>query len=339
MDLEFKRKEKVVGFFILSISLLLILSLAFIGRGKGWFKDYVEYYSVFEETYNLQNGAPVKLYNANIGKVKDIKLVEDEVRVKLLIVSDYASRIRSSSYVTVQSPTFIGSEYVALVTGDKDAKTIIEGEEIPSVEKKSISDILAEFQVEETAKKFVSAVQELSDMATKLNDPKGPVFSILGDIETVISDIEKGDGNIGELLRTSTLTDEIKDRLSQVETILKDVKDAVSKTPYTVDLVNSNLEKIEQIGSHIEDGSGDVIELIKELKKRIKDIDGIISNFEKGSRNVPEITKVTLDGLHEIRIGVKKADDALEALQKNFLIRNNLPKRNGPEQYKPDVRE
>lgn len=339
MDLEFKRKEKVVGFFIISISLLLILSLAFIGRGKGWFKDYVEYYSVFEETYNLQNGAPVKLYNANIGKVKDILLVEDEVRVKLLIVSDYASRIRSSSYVTVQSPTFIGSEFVALVTGNKNAKRIGEGEEIPSVEKKSVSDILAEFQVEETLKKFVSTVQAFSDMATKLNDPKGPVFSILDNIDKVVSDIENGEGNVGELLRSSALTDEIKDRLLQVENILEDVKDTVSKTPKTVELVNSNLEKIENIGGHIEDGSGNIIELVNEIKKRVQDIDLIISNIEKGSKNVPKITKSTLDGLTEIRIGVKKADDALESLKKNILIRNNLPKRDEPEQYKPDTRQ
>ena len=322
MDLEFKRKEKVVGFFLLTICLLVFIAFTFLGRAKGWFKDYVEYYTILNETYNLQNGAPVKLYNAQIGKIKKIELVEDKVRVTLLIVEDYANRIRTSSYVTVQSPTFIGSEYLALITNDKTSPMILERDQIPAVEKKSLSDIMAQFQVEETAKKFVTAVQELSDMAHKLNSPDGPVFSVLNDIETIVSDIEKGKGNVGEVLRTTKLADEVHERFEQLEKILEDFRTAVSKTPRTVDLVNKNLERIDKIGANIELGSEDLVILVKDLKKRVNEIEVIIENIEKGSRHVPVITETAVEGIQEIRRGVKKADDAIEALQKSFLIRN-----------------
>jgi phospholipid/cholesterol/gamma-HCH transport system substrate-binding protein len=338
MDLEFKRKEKVVGFFILTIAFLLLLSLVLIGRGKDWFKTYKEYYSVFEETYNLQKGAPVKLYNADIGKVKEVELVNDEVRVRLYIVEKFANRVKKTSYVTVKSPTFIGSEYIALAGTDKDSPEIEEGGRIPSIEKKSISDIMDEFQVEETAKKFVESVQNLSEMAEKLNSEEGPVFSVMYDIEKIVDDIEKGEGNIGEILRTSKITDEISARFTQIENILEDVRTTVSKTPYTMDLVNQNLERADRIGENIEISSQKINLMVDDLRKRINEVQLIIENIEKGSENVPRITKTTLDGIQEIREGVRKADEAVEALQKTFFIRNKLPERFEPEQYKPDAR-
>jgi len=338
MDLEFKRKEKVVGFFILLISILLLFSLVLIGRGRGLFKTYIEYYAVFEETYNLKDGAPVKLFNAEIGKVKEVKLIDDEVRVHILIVDEYSNRVRQSSYVTVKSPTFIGSEYIALMSQDRTSPLIPEGERIPSVEKKSLSDIMDEFQVEKTAKKFVESVQELSEMSRKLNSDDGPIFSVLYDIQTIVDDIEKGKGNVGEILRTSKITDQVENRLVQIEKILEDVRTAVSKTPYTVDLVNENLEKVGKIGENIELSAENINLLVNDLRTKINDIDTIVSNIEKGSENVPKITATTLSGLQEIRAGVRKIDDTIEALQKNFLIRNKLPERHEPEQFKPDIR-
>lgn len=338
MDLEFKRKERVVGVFLLVICLLVIISLFLLGRGKGWFKNYIEYYAVFDEAYNLQEGAPVKLYNAEIGKIDKIELVEDDVKVVLLIVDEFQNRIRETSYVTVKSPTLIGSEYISLVTLDKVSNLIPEGQQIPSVEKKSFSDIMAEFQVEQTAKKFVEAVQNLSEMADKLNSDDGPVFSILYDLQRIVDDIEKGKGNIGELIRTDKITREISGRLAQVEEIMEEVKKAVSQTPYTMNLVNKNLERVDRIGGHVEESSESLTLLIKKLSIRIDDIKAIIDNIEKGSKDVPHITKTTLDGIQEIRESVKKADDALKALQKSFLIRGNLPQRKLPGELNADVR-
>lgn len=335
MDIEFRRKEKVVGFFLLAITMLLFLSLAFIGRAKGWFQEYVEYYAVFEETYNIQSGAPVKLYNAEIGKVKDMNLVDDEVIFRILIVEEYANRVRTSSYVTIKSPTLIGKEYIALVTEDKTSPMIPEGERIRSVGK---TDLMEEFKVKKTAKLFVAAVEDLSDVARKLNATDSPVFSILHDIEAIVGDIEKGKGNVGELLRTSKLNDEIHNRLGQVEKILESVRDAVSKTPYTMDMVNNNLERVDRIGGNIENGTEDILLIIQELEKNMRGLETIINNIKDGSEDVPPITRSTLDGLEEIRIGVKKADDAIEALQRNFLIRNNLPERKEPGQYKTEAR-
>ncbi len=47
MELKFDKKEKAVGLFIICIAMLLLTTVIVIGRGKGWFKTYITYYTIF----------------------------------------------------------------------------------------------------------------------------------------------------------------------------------------------------------------------------------------------------------------------------------------------------
>ena len=253
MELDFNKKEKIAGTFIIVVAILLLTTVVMIGRGKDWFKTYVIYYTTFDESYNLQENASVKLYNANIGKVKKITLVGDKVRVKLAILEEYASRIRSDSVATVESPTFIGSEHISIQPGSADAPLVPEEGEIPSMAKKSISDILTEFQVEETAKKIIKAVQDLSEIAEIMRKPDGPFFAAIDTInktlshfEKIIRDIEAGKGTAGGILKSRVLLERILDDLDKLGDILDNIKTASAKTPETIDQVQDNLAAIKK---------------------------------------------------------------------------------------------
>ncbi len=163
MEMKFTHREKVVGLFMLSIFFLLLATVFLIGRGKDWFKTYVTYYTVFNESYNLNVNAAVKLSKADIGKVKSISLLDDKVKVELAILKDYAGRIKQDSVAVVESPTFIGSEYVSIKPGSAKSPLLHAGSEIPSEAKKSIGDIMAEFQIEEAAKKLVKTIEDIHD--------------------------------------------------------------------------------------------------------------------------------------------------------------------------------
>ena len=204
MDIQFKRIEKIVGTFILCIVILLLTMVIIIGRGKDWFKKYTTYYTTFSEGYNLEINTPVKLFKTDIGKVKEITLAGDRVKVKLAIMEEYTIRIRTDSYVIVESPTIIGSEYVSLRPGSAYAALIPEEGVIPSRKKKTIADMLSEFEVERTAKMIVKAAQDLSELVRTIKDPQGPLFSILGNVDRISShiegitrDIQEGKGTAG----------------------------------------------------------------------------------------------------------------------------------------------
>jgi phospholipid/cholesterol/gamma-HCH transport system substrate-binding protein len=238
MELKFSRIEKIVGLFMTAVVLLVLVTVVLIGRGQDWFREYVTYYTTFKEGYNLQVGAPVKLFKTDIGKVKKITLVEDKVRVELAILEDYASRIRKDTVATVESPTIIGSEYVSIRPGSVKEAPIPARGEIKSVDRKSLDDILQEFEVEQTAKKLVKAIQNLSDIVEELQDPGGPLFSslrsvdkTLKDVRAIVADVEAGEGTVGGLLKSDELLEKINDAMDKIDQILANVERGSEDVP------------------------------------------------------------------------------------------------------------
>ena len=287
MELDFNKKEKIAGIFIIGISILLLATVIIIGRGKDWFKTYITYYTSFEESYNLMVDTPVKLFNADIGKVKDITPVGNKVKVKLIILKDYQSRIRTDSVATVESPTFIGSEYISIIPGSKDAPLIPQEGDIPSRAKRSIADLLNEFQVEKTIKMVVDAVQEISRIVLLLRDPEGPLFAALDNanktlahIEKITRDISSGKGTLGNIVKSRDLLDHIHQNLDKVE-------DAVD----TLKTILSNLEK----GSHdIPKVTQSATKGIHEIRSAVEDIDEVVQSLKQNfliRSNLPPETK------------------------------------------------
>jgi len=330
MEVDYNKKEKIVGTFVIGIVVILLTMLIIIGRGKDWFKTYITYYTTFDESYNLSENAAVKLYKANIGKVKKITLAEDKVRVKLVILEDYSSRIRSDSVAIVDSPTFIGSEYIAIIPGTADAPLIKEGGKIPSREKKSVDDILAEFEVEKTAKMVIPAIQDVAEIAQIMRDPKGPLFASLDSFnrtlsyfERVARDIEAGKGTIGGIIRSRVLLDKILSDVDKLGEILENINKASLKTPVIMDQVQDNLAAVKKIGD-------DVSESVSSIKRIVKQVEE--------NRDIPEITHSVKNGIKEIRDSVDEIDKVVQSLQKNFLIKPNLPPEEEPENIDAGLR-
>ncbi len=238
MELKFSRIEKTVGLFMTAVVLFVLVTVVLIGRGQDWFRNYVTYYTTFKEGYNLQVGAPVKLFKTDIGKVKKITLAGDKVRVELAILEEYAGRIRKDTVATVESPTIIGSEYVSIRPGPLVEPEVPPHGEIQSADKKSLDDILQEFEVEKTAKRLMSAIQNLSDIVEKLQDPGGPLFSslrsveaTLKDVKAIVADVEAGEGTVGGLLKSDELLEKINDAMDKIDQILANVEKGSEDVP------------------------------------------------------------------------------------------------------------
>jgi phospholipid/cholesterol/gamma-HCH transport system substrate-binding protein len=298
MELIFSKQERTVGTFMVIMVLLLLTSVIAIGRGKDWFKAYVTYYAFFDESYNLKEDAPVKMSNAEIGKVKRITLYGEKVRITFTVLEEYASRIKTDSLVSVESPTFIGSEYLSIKAGSVNALHLKENSEIPSKAKKSINDLLAEFKIEETAKKVIAATRDLAEITAIMRDPNGPLFTamdnankilehvekVTADVEVMTQEINEGKGNVGELLKTRKLMDKVYAELDQIDKIL-----------VTLD------------------------------KVYVERIDKILANVQEGSQDIPRITTSVRRGVTEVRESVKRIDNVVQSIQKNPLIKSNMP--------------
>jgi phospholipid/cholesterol/gamma-HCH transport system substrate-binding protein len=331
MELDYSRKERIVGTFIICIALLLLSVVIMLGRGKNWFEKYNIYYTTFDESYNLKVGADVKLFKTNVGMVKQIT-VEDKVKIKLAILEKYESRIRQDTMVTVESPTFVGSEYISIIPGLTTTPVLPNESEILSKAKKSIGDILAEFEVEKSAKMFIQAIQNLSEFTENLNSPEGPLLSALdnvrkitANIETVTGSIASGNGTLGNLIQSTMLLDMVTGRLDQVSEILEHLTEASAKTPATVDQVQARIEQTKEIGVGVEESIAILKRILSDIENNMSAVTTILQNAEQGSRDVPDITQSVSQGIQEVREEIENIDKVIQSLQKNILIKGNLP--------------
>ncbi len=311
MELDFNRKEKIVGTFVIGVTILLLATVISIGRGKDWFKKYITYYTTFEQSYNFEPATPVKLFNTKIGKIKRINLVGDRVKVKLGILDEFKSRIKTDAIATVASPTFIGSEYISILPGSEAAPLIPEGGEIPSKEKKTIADYLDEFQIEKTAKMAIDAIQELATIVQTIRDPQGPLFTsfdnaskALAHIEKITRDLESGKGTVGALLKSRELLDNIE---------------------HNLDKLGDSLATLEKIEGGVLEKIPSIQKIVEDLEISVKDLKTTMANLEKGSHDVPVAIKSATKGIYEIRNTVENIDKVVQSLQQNFLIKPKLP--------------
>lgn len=332
MEMEFTRLERVVGTFIIGVSMLLMATLIIIGRGKDWFEAYNTYYTTFNESYNLQENAAVKLYKADIGKVKKIVLEKDRVRVKLVIFEKYASRIRQDAIATVESPTFIGSEYISIIPGTMEAPLIPNQGDIPSREKRSISDVLADFEIEKTAKMVIQAIQDFSEIAHSLSDPQGPLRTALDNInktsqhvESVTADLKDGKGPAGALLQSEAILAKIQLNMDRISDILENINRTTAQAPQTMTLVRENLSAYRDAGQAVNQRVAQAKEVLNNIQVAAKDLQIIMKNIKTGSVKVPRIATSFLDGVEEIREGVEQIERVVDSLQQSILIRGNLP--------------
>ncbi len=155
--------------------------------------------------------------------------------------------------------------------------------------------------MEETAKRLTETIRNLADIVDELRDPKGPLFVSLNSIEknlknleTVTTGLKEGEGTAGQLLRSDELINRVNTSMERLDNVLKNVEGA---TPEVTANLRESMEKIREI----------------------------TVNLEKGSREVPAVIRTTKRGIQEIRDGVDEINRVVKALEKNPLVRGNLP--------------
>lgn len=310
--LQIEFREKMVGLFIVMTMGLALSTLVFIGRGQHWFKKKTTYYTYFNEGYNLKPGAQVKIFNTWIGFVENVELTKDNrVKITIKIFENDSAKIRADSVATVDSPTIIGSEFIAITPGSPKKPAVPKGGIIISKAKKNIGEYLKEYEIQKKIEDFGQLISDLKIVMETLKDPEGPLFSVLYDMKDVTNQLNKGEGSLGRMIMEDDLYREariaIKD-LNETSTSINDLSDTISKG---IHLLPDTMEKINDI-SH--------------------KLDHIMSQLMTATERAPTMQRQIEDTLTE-------TNRILESLKKSFFIKNNLPQEPVPKVHVPEIRE
>jgi phospholipid/cholesterol/gamma-HCH transport system substrate-binding protein len=183
-----KLELKVGVFVFIGLAILVVFVLS-IGGFKTWTSGYHVKF-VFNFVNGVKLGAPVRLSGVDVGRVKDIQIVNSpEGKTKVIIVSWVKKEIKIpvDSTVWVNTLGLLGEKYVEVLPGNDYTNQLMPNEAIIG------NDPIAMHEV----------VQFLKNIADNL--------------DTTLAQVKKGEGTLGKLVFDDAIYNE-------AEAILLDLK-------------------------------------------------------------------------------------------------------------------
>jgi len=301
MEEGFTRKEQLVGGFLLVLIIFTMVTLLVIAQGKGWFQRQNVYFVKFKQGYNLHQGSLVKMFNAEIGKVSNLGIIQTmgqpQVEVTLKINEEYANLIRQDSVAEVVSPTLIGSEYVDISPGSSGYPKIQPYDPIPSRERKSVSEHLAELASEENIQKVKVMLGHLAQFSEDLRNDEKVLQAALSHLDEVLKNLTEGKGTLGMLVMQKELYVRMNKALEdwdkffvEAETLMVDLKPTA-----------------ENLGG-----------FTKSINQEIEPLKAIVANIKAGSEDFPDLVEAATGT-------ARSAKDTMDAIKANPLIRMTAP--------------
>ncbi len=301
MEEGFTHKEQVAGGFLLVLLIFTMVTLLVIAQGKGWFQTQNTYLIKFRQGYNLHQGSLVKMFNAEIGKVAMLGITQTsgqpQVEVTLKVNEEYANLIRQDSVAEVVSPTLIGSEYVEISPGTSGYPKIESYGTIPSRERKSVTEHLAELASEENILKVKTMLAHLAQFSEDLKNDEKILHAALTHIDAVFLDLAEGKGTLGMLVMQKDLYNRMNQAIDHMDKFLVEAKILMVDFKPTA----SNLGVFT-----------------KSINQEIEPLKAIVANIKAGSEELPDLMEAATGT-------ARSAKQTMDAIKANPLIRMTAP--------------
>jgi phospholipid/cholesterol/gamma-HCH transport system substrate-binding protein len=252
-----------VGAFVVGAFALFAVGIFMIGSRQMAFSDRFIVYTEFAKVTGLQPGAVIRVSGARAGTVRQILTPADpsgHFRVRLEIVDEFRSLVRTDSIASIESEGLVGGSYLSVGIGSSGAPEAPPESTIPSREPFEIADLMAQMQetvqtvndsvTELTAEaqvaltSVVTALDETTALISRTSDNANDVIDdmaeeidtitkagarISEDMAAVVAGIRRGEGTLGRLVTDDELFERAAAIVENAEAITTDIREAAAQ--------------------------------------------------------------------------------------------------------------
>jgi phospholipid/cholesterol/gamma-HCH transport system substrate-binding protein len=322
MKSEENKRSVMVGLFILFSLVLFVTGVLILGGQQKRFERTIEVKTVFDDISGLRKGNNVWFSGVKIGTVKDIGFYgQSQVEITMRIERDVQKYIRKNSKVRISSEGFIGNKLLLIEGGSFDSPAIEPNDRLESIAPLDTENMMATLQ------------------QNNLN-----LVEITRDFKEISGQLAKGQGTIGSLLADTTMAQNFKETMANLERIS-------SKTAMASDALNLFASRLNQEGGLVNEMLTDTLvfyqlrttmALLKESASSTAaltdNLSGVSEKLNSNSNSIGMLLndenfnaqiRTTMDNLES---SSEKLDENLEALQHNFLFRGYFRRKARDEQ-------
>ncbi len=275
-------KERV-GLAQLKVGILGIVALFFIALliflltgGIGWFQKTVPLHTYVSDASGLTDGAPVRINGIPAGKVTGVALSGETdpakvIKVDFEVDQDMLKQIPDDSVASIASDNLLGSTKYLQIDKGKDTQTIQPNAYVKSANTQEFQQLVQQgFGVLDSAQ------------------------AILQKIETIVGEVENGNGTIGKLLVDSSMYNaalQTVTQLQQLATTLNTRTGTIGRLVNDPTLYNQAEEvitRVNELTQGLQQGQGTAGLLLKDrkmyddLNKSIDQLNTLLTNLNQG---------------------------------------------------------
>lgn len=312
------RERNPVTIGAISISfIVLALFAAFRAQDLPLIGGGDTYYAAFSEAGGLKTDDEVRIAGVRVGKVTDIALDGDHVRVAFTVKTDSAFGSQTGAAIKVK--TLLGDVFVALEPAGDDQ--LAAGAEIPVDRTSSPYDVIEAFSglaetaedidtdqlaaslttlsdlTRNTPEEFGSALQGISALSTNVAAKNDQINSLLQNLQRVSTVLAARDEDIITLMRDADVLfralvarrDAVRDLLVSTSTLSKELTALVDETRADLKPALTNLDDVVQVLNKNEDNLDSGLRLLAPFYRVFANTLGTGPWFDTYIQNIPPL--------------------------------------------------
>jgi virulence factor Mce-like protein len=279
-----ERNPVVIGAVGLTVLALLTVaafnadSLPFIGDGK-------TYSAAFSEAGGLKPGDEVRIAGVKVGKVADVDLDGDHVKVTFKVMGDPAFGTQTGASIRVK--TILGAKYLALQP--KGPGRLRPGSEIPLRRTVAAYDVVQAFSDLTTTSEKVDTEQMAKALDTIQDSPAEVRASIKG-LSRISRTVASRDKALGELLdHANGTTGVLADRTKDFTALVKDGNSLFKEISKRRTAIHKLLKTSATLGIEL---SGLVDDNDKEIGPALSGLNRVVRMLERNESSLDRSVKL-----------------------------------------------
>ncbi|TAK99957.1 MAG: MCE family protein [Verrucomicrobia bacterium] len=305
--------ETRLGLFVALIVLASVLIIETLG-GVSVFKKQYQVHALFNTAQDLKVGDRVKMAGVEIGRVKDIALTDNKVKISMTVSEDaLKKRIRTDSVASVRFTGLMGQNYVNVDFGSPGAPNAAPDTILATAEQPDLNAIMAKLDnvasgVENLTKSFSGDKIDniLGPFTDFLKQNSGPLTATIANIRSMSAQIAEGKGTVGKLIYDDALYSTALTTVSNLQFTTDEIKLTLADARKVIDGVNAGEGSL---GKLVKDET-----LYRETTASMTNLKEILQKINNGQGTVGKLVN-DQEFYRNAKLTLQKVDKATEGLE------------------------
>jgi phospholipid/cholesterol/gamma-HCH transport system substrate-binding protein len=288
-----------VGLLVAAAVAIALAMVLLIGQFS-WFQRFYTIYADFTDIETLNADSPVLLAGLKVGRVSDVRLSGEKVRVAMLIKEGVP--IRADSPITITTGLILGETYVRINIGSPTALLLEDGAIVQGTDPVSTDRLIETVQ---------GVAQRMDTLTTSVSEVLGE--SEKADLREVIAAMRRITENLDRI--TGDNTDDVRETILAYKQVASDLSENLNRlSENTLDLVTKLNEVVDENRADVRDATESFSQVGPKLDETLGKLDRIANRIETGEGTIGKL--VTEETIYDdARLALGDARDAFVSVE------------------------